>query len=38
MAMKSTSDPDTMYLWQPQKEEDFPQFQAAMQKEMDDHT
>jgi hypothetical protein len=37
-AMKSTSDPDTMYLWQAQKEEDFPQFQAAMQKEIDDHT
>jgi hypothetical protein len=36
--MKSTSDPDTMYLWQAQKEEDFPQFQAAMQKEIDDHT
>ncbi len=37
-AMKSTSDPDTMYLWKAQKEEDFPQFQAAMQKEIDDHT
>jgi hypothetical protein len=38
LVMKSTSDPDTMYLWQAQKEEDFPQFQAAMQKEIDDHT
>jgi hypothetical protein len=37
LAMKSTSDPDTMYLWQAKKEEDFPQFQVAMQKEMDDH-
>ncbi len=37
-AMKSTSDPDTMYLWEAKKEPDFPQFQIAMQKELDDHT
>jgi hypothetical protein len=38
LAMRSTSDPDTMYLWQAKKEEDYPQFQIAMQKEIDDHT
>jgi hypothetical protein len=36
-AIKSTSDPDTMYLWEAKKEQDFPRFQIAMQKELDDH-
>ena len=30
------SDPDTMYLHQVYKQQDWPQFQAAMQKEMED--
>ena len=32
------SDPDTMYLHQVYKQQDWPQFQAAMQKEMEDQT
>jgi hypothetical protein len=27
--MKAALDPDTMYLWQAQKEDDFPQFQSS---------
>jgi hypothetical protein len=38
VAMKATSDPDTLYLWEAQKEPDFAHFQEAMQKEMDGHT
>jgi hypothetical protein len=38
IAMKSVTDPDTMYLWEARKEPDFPKFLEAMQKEVDDHT
>jgi hypothetical protein len=37
-AMLASSDPDVMYLWQAMKEPDWPQFKAAMQKEIQDHT
>lgn len=35
MAFKASSDPDTMYLHQAQKQKDWPEFQRAMQQEMD---
>ncbi len=38
LAMKATSDPDTLYLWEAMKEPDFNKFQEAMQKEIDGHT
>ncbi len=38
VAMKATSDPDTLYLWEAMKEPDFEKFQEAMQKEIDIHT
>ncbi len=38
VAMKATSDPDTLYLWEAMKEPDFDKFQEAMQKEIDGHT
>jgi hypothetical protein len=38
LAIKSSPDPDTMYLWQGKKDEDFSQFQVAIQKEINDHT
>jgi hypothetical protein len=38
VAMKSVADPDTFYLWETRKEDDFPKFFEAMQKEVDDHT
>ncbi len=37
-AMKPVTDPDTFYLWEARKEDDFPKFLEAMQKEVDDHT
>jgi hypothetical protein len=37
-AMKSVADPDTFYLWEARKEDNFPKFLEAMQKEVDDHT
>ncbi len=37
VAMKATSDPDTLYLWEAMKEPDFDKFQEAMQKEIDGH-
>jgi hypothetical protein len=37
IALKSVTDPDTLYLWQARKEPDFPKFMEAMQKEIDDH-
>jgi len=36
LAFKATSDPDTMYMHQAQKEQDWKQFRKAMQKEWDD--
>ena len=36
MAYKATSDPDTMYLHEAMREDDWKEFQAAMQKEMND--
>jgi hypothetical protein len=36
--MVASSDPDVMYLWQAKKQMDWPQFKAAMQKEIEDHT
>jgi hypothetical protein len=38
MAHKSVTDPDTLYLWQARKEDDYPKFMEAMQKEVDAHT
>jgi hypothetical protein len=38
LAMRATSDPDTMYLHQAMKEDDWPKFKEAMQKEVDDHS
>jgi hypothetical protein len=38
LALKSIMDPDTLYLHEARKEEDFPEFLKAMQQEMDDHT
>jgi hypothetical protein len=38
IAQKSVIDPDTLYLWEAWKEDDFPKFLEAMQKEVDDHT
>jgi hypothetical protein len=37
-ALKSTSNPDTMYYHEAMKEDDAPQFRTAMTKEVDDHT
>jgi hypothetical protein len=37
LALKSVTDPDTLYLWQARKEPDFPKFMEVMQKEIDDH-
>ena len=37
VAMKATSDPDTMYLWQAMKEPDFDKFKKAMEDEIADH-
>jgi hypothetical protein len=36
-AFITSSDPDVMYLWQAMREPDWPQFQAAMQHEIEDH-
>jgi hypothetical protein len=38
IALKSVTDPDTLYLWQAKKEPDFPKFMEAMQQEIDAHT
>jgi hypothetical protein len=38
IAMKSVADPGIFYLWEARKEDDFPKFLEAMQKEVDDHT
>jgi hypothetical protein len=38
LAMKAVSDPDTMYLHQAMKENDWPKFKEAMQKEVNDHS
>jgi hypothetical protein len=38
IALKSITDPDTMYLWQARKEPDFHKFMEAMQNEIDEHT
>jgi hypothetical protein len=38
IALKSVTDPDTLYLWQARKEPDFPKFMEAMQQEIDAHT
>ena len=37
VAMKATSDPDTMYLWQAMKEPDFDKFKKAMEDKIADH-
>jgi hypothetical protein len=37
-AFKATSDPDTLYLHQAKREDDWPEFLKAMAKEVDDHT
>lgn len=38
IALKATSDPDTLYLWEARKQPDFNKFLEAIEKEIDGHT